>query len=169
MNSGLLGLLPRVIGGLLLVLIGWGFVSQPHVWGFFLPDEIVPYWQVKQINNKYDASLPWIIIPRAAQAEVVDYIKQMPSEARVYYPSGHKSAEIPAQTGRMHYPLGRRNYVTSHPADIALIGPSIISPWKDSIQRRDLLALVEQQCPHPALRNDYYMICPIEANLAHFD
>ncbi len=156
----------RLVGGMfLLALIGWGFVNQPHVCGFFLPDEIVPYWQEKQINNKYDASLPWVIIPRAAQAEVVSYIKQMPSEARVYYPAGHKSSEIPPQTGRMHYPLNRRNYVTPHPADIALIGPSIISPWKDPIRRRDLLELVEQECPRPVIKNDFYMICPIEDNL----
>jgi hypothetical protein len=165
MNSGLLRILPTVAGGLLLLLIGWGFVRQPHVWGFFLPDEIVPYWQEKQINNKYHASLPWVIIPRAAQAEAVNYIKQMPPEARVYYPAGHKSSEIPPQTGRMHYPLARRNHVTPHPADIVLIGPSIISPWQDPVKRQDLLRLVEQECPNPALKNDFYIICPIEDNL----
>lgn len=159
-------LLPLAVGVLLLVLIGWGYVSQPHVWGFFLPDEIVPYWQEKQINNKYDASLPWIIIPRVDQAEVVNYIKQMSPEANVYYPGAHKSAEIPPQTGRIHYPLNRRNYATPHPADIALISPSIVSPWKDPVQRQDLLNLVEQECPHPAVKNDFYMICPIEDNLS---
>ena len=155
-----------ITGIMLLVLIGWGFISQPHIWGFFLPDEIVPYWQQKQVAHKYDAGLPWIIIPRAAQAEVVDYIKQLPPEAQVYYPGAHKSAEIPPQTGRIHYPLNRRKYVTPHPADIALIGPSLISPWKDPIQRQDLLDLVEQECPNPLLKNDFYMICPIEANLS---
>ena len=159
-------ILPGLAGSLLLGLVVWGFVSQPHVWGFFLPDEIVPYWQEKQINNKYHASLPWIIIPRAAQAEVVNYIKQMPPEARVYYPAGHKSSEIPPQTGRLHYPLERRNYVTPHPADIVLIGPSIISPWQDPVRRHDLLSLVERECPRPAVKNDFYMICPIEDNLA---
>jgi hypothetical protein len=155
-----------IAGVILLFLIGWGFVSQPHVWGFYLPAEIVPYWQDKQINNKYDASLPWVIIPRAAQAEVVEYIQQMPPEARVYYPAGHKSAEITPQTGRLQYPLKRRDYVTPHPADIVLIGPSIISPWNDPIRRRDLLELVERQCPQPALQNDYYLICPIADNLS---
>jgi hypothetical protein len=165
MNSGLLRILPGLAGSLLLGLIVWGFVSQSHVWGFFLPDEIVPYWQEKQINNKYHASLPWIIIPRAAQAEAVNYIKQMPPEARVYYPAGHKSSEIPPQTGRMHYPLERRNHITPHPADIVLISPSIISPWQDPVKRHDLLSLVERQCPRPAVKNDFYMICPIEDNL----
>jgi len=165
-HFGLQRYLPRVVGSLLLILVGWGFVSQPHVWGFFLPDEIVLYWQAKQISNKYDASLPWIIIPRAAQAEVIDYINHMPPEAKIYYPGQHKSAEIPPQTGRLHYPLTRRNYVEPHPADIVLLGPSITSPWKDPVQRRDLLDLVAQQCPHPALKNDYYIICPIETNLS---
>jgi hypothetical protein len=153
-------------GLLLLVLLGWSFASQPHVRGFFLPDEIVPYWREKQINNKYHASLPWIIIPRAAQREVVDYIKQMPPEARIYYPDRHKSAEIPPQTGRLHYPLARRNYTTPNQADIVLIGPSVISPWQDPVRQQELLAVVERECPRPALKNDFYMICPIEENLA---
>ncbi len=151
-------------GLLLLGFIVAGFINQPHVRGFLLPDEIVPYWKEKQINDKYDASLPWIIIPRAAQAEVIDYIKQMPPEAKVYYPSGHKSAEIPPQTGRIQYPLARRDLATPHPADVALIGPSLTLPWGDPIRRRDLLELVERECPYPAIKNDYYMICPIEAN-----
>jgi hypothetical protein len=156
-----------LFGGIgVLLLMGWGFLSQPHVRGFFLPDEIVPYWREKQINDKYDASLPWIIIPTQDQAEVVNYIKQMPPDAKVYYPSGHKNAEIPPQTGRLNYPLHRRDFSEPHPADIVLIGPSLISPWKDPVRRQDLLALVEQQCPQPALKNDFYMICPIEANLA---
>jgi hypothetical protein len=56
-----------ITGLAVLGLILWGFALQPYVWGLTVSDEIVPYWQQKQINNKYDASLPWIIIPRAAQ------------------------------------------------------------------------------------------------------
>ncbi|MBN1991153.1 MAG: hypothetical protein JW953_00505 [Anaerolineae bacterium] len=165
LNIGLRRTLSMAAGSLLLMLLGWGFMSQPHVRGFFLPDEIVAYWQQKQISNKYNASLPWIIIPRATQTEVVNYINHLPPEARIYYPGQHKSAEITPQTGRIHYPLQRRDYVTPHPADIVLISPSIISPWKDPIQRQDLLNLVEQQCPHPAIKNDFYMVCPISNNL----
>jgi len=153
------------LGTGVIFLIGWGFISQPYVWGVLLPDQIVPYWQDKQINNKYESSLPWIIIPRQAQTEVANYIKKMPPEANVYYPGQHKGAEIPPQTGRIHYPLKRRDYLEPHPADIALIGPSMISPWQDSVRRRDVLQLVAQQCPRPALVNDYYMICPIADNL----
>jgi hypothetical protein len=28
-----------------------------------------------------------------------------------------------------------------------------------------LLRLVEQECPYPALKNDFYVICPIKDNL----
>lgn len=163
-SSFVIDYLPPVVGVVLLVLIGWGFASQPHVWGVFLPGEIVPYWQQKQLNNKYDASLPWIIIPRQAQAEIVEYIKQLPPEARVFYPGQHKAAEIPPQTGRVHYPLPRRSYLEPQSADVVLIGTSLISPWKEPVQRRDLIQLVEQQCPRPAVKNDYYMICSFADN-----
>ncbi|MCB9078779.1 MAG: hypothetical protein H6631_14350 [Anaerolineaceae bacterium] len=164
-RSAVSGRLPAAGGLLLLALVLWGFAVQPHVWGFFLPDAIVPYWHEKQITNKYDASLPWIIIPRQAQTEVVNYINQLPPEAHLYYPGQHKSAEIPPQTGRIQLPLNRREYLPPNPADIVLIGPSLISPWKDPTQRRDLLELVRRQCPNPAVQNDYYMICPIKDNL----
>lgn len=156
-------LLPASSGVLLVGLILWGFSQQPHVWGFYLPDEIVPYWREKQLTNKYDASLPWVIIPRAAQTEVVRYIKQLPAEAHVYYPSGHKNAEIPAQTGRLHYPLHRRPLMKPHSQDIALIGPSLISPWLDPVRRADLTRLIRQNCPQPILENEFYMICPLPA------
>ena len=85
---------PALAAALLLIaLIGWGFASQPYVRNVFLPDEIVPYWREKRLNFKYGASLPSMIIPRAAQAEVINYIKDMPPEANVYYPDGHKTAD----------------------------------------------------------------------------
>lgn len=154
------------VGLLLLVLIGWGFASQPYVRSFFLPDEIVPYWAEKRANNNYDATLPWIIIPRAAQNEVVEYIARMPPEANVYYPFAHKAAEIPPLTGRINYPLDRRRYpgVTPHPADILLIHPYIVSAWvHDPVMRQDLLNQVAQVCSQPVLKNDFYMICLVEA------
>ena len=52
-----------VVGTLLLLLICWGFASQPHTRSLLLSDDIVAYWQAKQIGDKYGASLPWIIIP----------------------------------------------------------------------------------------------------------
>ncbi|MCB0043632.1 MAG: hypothetical protein KDE23_28290, partial [Caldilinea sp.] len=104
--------LPSLItGAALLILVLWGFALQPHVWSFFLPDAIVPYWHEKQVNNKYDASLPWIIIPRQAQTDIVRAIEQLPPEAHIYYPGQHKSAEIPPQTGRVQLPLNRQPYL----------------------------------------------------------
>ncbi|RME72353.1 MAG: hypothetical protein D6784_13670, partial [Chloroflexi bacterium] len=109
------------------ILILWSFAGQQYVRSFFISDEIVPYWQQKQHENKYDASLPWVLIPRQQQQAVVDYINQMPAEAHVYYPANHKVAEIPPQTGRLHYPLNRRQFMNQHPADIVVIGPSLVS------------------------------------------
>jgi hypothetical protein len=153
--------LPLLASILLLTLIGWGFIQQPHVRSFFLPDEIVPYWREKQINNKYGASLPWIIIPRAAQAEVVAYLQQLPPEAHIYYPAQHKAAEISTQVGRVLYPLNRRQFMKPHPQDVALVSPTLIAPWMDPARQAALLELVRKDCPRPLLSNDYYMICPI--------
>jgi hypothetical protein len=150
------------LGWMLLVLVGWGFISQPHIWGFFLPTDIVPYWQEKQLTHKYQTSLPWIIIPRAQQAEVVDYINHMPPEANVYYPYTHKGAEIPPLTGRINYPLKRRTYpgMKPHSADILLIPSFIVSAWThEPVMRKNLLDVVGQSCPQPVLKNDFYMIC----------
>lgn len=158
--------IPKWVSAGLLLLIGWGVISQPHVWSIYLPDEIVPYWQQKRADNNYEATLPWIIIPRAAQNEVVEYIARMPPEAKVYYPFAHKAAEIPPLTGRINYPLDRRRYpgVTPHPADILLIHPYIVSSWvHDPVMRQDLLNQVAQVCPQPVLKNDFYMICLVES------
>jgi 4-amino-4-deoxy-L-arabinose transferase-like glycosyltransferase len=159
------GNIGKLAGAVLLALIGWGVISQPHVWGVFLPDEIVSYWQQKRVNNNYQATLPWIIIPRTAQNEVVEYIEHMPPEANVYYPFAHKAAEIPPLTGRINYPLDRRRYpgVSPHPADILLIHPYLVSSWvHDPVMQQDLLNQVAQVCPQPVLKNDFYMICLIE-------
>lgn len=151
-------------GGLILCFILWGFISQPHVWGFFIRNDIVPYWQQKRVNHKY-APIPWIIIPRKDQAEVVDYIQHMPPDANIYYPEGYKVAEIPAQTGRLHFPLARRKQpgVRPHPEDVIIFSPSIISPWrKDPVMRDNVLDLIEQRCPTPAVKNNFYIVCRIE-------
>jgi hypothetical protein len=152
-------------GLLLLGLLSWGFVLQPYVWHVYLPDEIVPYWQELHLTNKYRTGLPWIIVPRAAQAEVVEYIKRLPPEANVYYPLAHKGAEIPALTGRIQYPLNRRKYpgVTPNPADVLLIPPVIVSSWThDPPIWQALQQQVEQACPEPELKNDFYVICKVE-------
>lgn len=156
---------PSVAGIALLGLIGWGFSRQPHVWGFFLPDEIVPYWLEKRFDYIDMSGLPWILVSPADQAEVVEYIKRMPPEATIYYPTaefGHKAAEIPTLTGRIDYPFNRRAQpgVASHPADVLLIPPSILSIWRYAPStQQELLGMVEQVCPRPELKNDNYIIC----------
>jgi hypothetical protein len=158
---GIYSALPKLAGGLLLLLIGCGFISQPYVGGIYLPDEIIPYWQEKQINSKYGANLPWIIIPREAQAETVAYLQQLSPQAKIYYPAQHKAAEISALSGRVLYPLNRRQYVRAHPQDVVLVSPTLIAPWMDPVRRAALLSLVQEDCPEPILANDYYMICPL--------
>jgi hypothetical protein len=152
--------LPLAAGIVLLGLIGWGFAVQPYVLGLTLPDEIVPYWQARQINNKYGASLPWMIIPRAAQGEIVAYLDRLPPEANIYYPAHHKAAEISAQVGRVLYPLDRRPFMEPHADDVALISPTLIGPWQEAGRRAALLEQVWAACPQPIMANDYYMICP---------
>jgi len=159
------GFVSVVVGVLLLALVGWAGGSQPHVWGFFLPEEIVPYWREQRFDYINLAGLPWILIPRQDEAAVVDYINNMPPKANVYYPAldfGHKAAEIAVQTGRIQYPFKRRGYpgVEIHPADILIIPPSIISEWRfSSATRQELLALVMQTCPDPVLKNENYILC----------
>jgi len=125
----------------------------------------VPYWHELRLTDKYRTGLPWIIVPRAAQAEVVAYIKRLPPEANVYYPLAHKGAEIPTLTGRIQYPLSRRSYpgVTPNSADVLLIPPAIVSSWThDPPIWQALLRQVEQACPEPELKNDFYVICKVE-------
>ncbi|GIK40592.1 MAG: hypothetical protein BroJett011_44250 [Chloroflexota bacterium] len=153
------------VGLLLLALIGWGFACQPYVRSFFLPDEIVAYWQQKRVNNNYQATLPSLIVPRSAQTAVVEHIKKMPPEANVYYPFAHKAAELPVQTGRINYPLDRRGRadLAPHPADILVFQPFLVSAWThDPTMRQDLLGQIEQVCPHPIIKNDYYIVCLVE-------
>lgn len=153
------------VGLLLLALIGWGFASQPYVWKFFLPDEIVAHWEQKRVNNNYQATLPSLIVLRAAQTEIVEHIRQMPPEANIYYPFAHKAAELPVQTGRINYPLDRRGHggLALHPTDILVFQPFLVSAWThDPTMRQDLLNQIEQVCPHPIIRSDYYIVCLVE-------
>lgn len=151
-----------VAGLVWLVLAGWGFVRQPHVWGLFLPAEIVPYWQERQANYFLPgAGLPWYLIPRSDQTPVIEYVKRMPAEANVYYPANQKGAEIALQTARIFYPYGRRGQpgLPAHPADILLIPASVLTAWRDPGIRAGLLQMVAQGCPRPVLENDNYKIC----------
>ncbi len=104
-------------------------------------------------------------MPRAAQAEVVEYIKRLPPEAHVYYHLAHKGAEIPTLTGRIQYPLNRRGApgFDPHPADVLLIPPVIVSSWThDPPIWQALQQQVEKACPKPEVKNDFYVICRVE-------
>ena len=150
-------------GGLMLsAMILWGFVSQPHVWSLFIQDSIVPYWFDQQYRYIDAVGLPWIIIPRMAQEQVIEYIREMPAEAKVYYAAGHTAAEISAQTGQVEFPIERRSHPanTPHPQDVIVVPPSILSPWRrDAVMWGELVALAERSCPTPVVRNDFYMVC----------
>jgi hypothetical protein len=150
------------MGVVLLGLIGWGFIRQPYVWGVYLPDEIVPYWQERQATYFLPgAGLPWYLIPRSDQTQIIDYINKLPPAAKVYYPANQKGAEIALQTARIFYPLDRRGQPGSppHPADILLIPASVLTSWRDPGIRQGLLQMVEQGCPQPLVGNDNYKIC----------
>jgi hypothetical protein len=132
------------------------------VGGFFLPAEIVPYWQQRQANYFLPgAGLPWYLIPRRDQAPIIKYIERMPAEANIYYPANQKGAEIALQTDRIFYPYGRRGRpgLPAHPADILLIPASVLTSWRDPGIRAGLLRMVAQGCPRPVLENDNYKIC----------
>jgi hypothetical protein len=107
------------------------------------------------------AGLPWYLIPRGDQTQIIDYINNMPPGAKVYYPANQKGAEIALQTARIFYPLDRRGWPGSppHPADILLIPASVLTSWRDPGIRQGLLQMVEQGCPQPIVGNDNYKIC----------
>jgi hypothetical protein len=151
-----------ITGVVWLALIGWGFVRQPHVLGVYLPDEIVPYWQERQATYFLPgAGLPWYLIPRRDQTQIIDYINNMPPEPKVYYPANQKGAEIALQTARVFYPFGRRGRpgMPLHSADILLIPASVLTSWRDPGIRQGLLQMVAQGCPQPLVENDNYKIC----------
>ncbi|MBI5878307.1 MAG: hypothetical protein HZB53_11710 [Chloroflexi bacterium] len=148
-------------GALVLGVMLWGFASQRNVAGFFLPDSVVPYWQAKQIADRTGASLPWIIVPRAAQDEAAEYIRRLPLDSRVYYPGGHKTAELTPLTGRLHYPLARRSRAGPQAQDVLVLGPSIVSPWQSERDRNTKIRVARQDCYAPLIVNDYYWLCAL--------
>src|SRR5439155_13485608 len=121
----------------------------------------VNYWQDKQLHNPYQASLPWIIIPRTSQSEIVDYINALPPEDKVYFPGGGKTAELPPLTGRLHYRLGRREFTRADSQDFLVLGSSSISLWQSPDIRRKWLNSVQAQCQRPVVQNDSYKLCAL--------
>jgi Dolichyl-phosphate-mannose-protein mannosyltransferase len=153
--------LAPAFGMLVLALVSWNFLRQPYGMSILVPDEMVTYWQAKQIHDPYGSSLPWIIIPRAAQDAITAYIRELPPESTLYFPGRNKAAELPPLTGHIQYPLERRKFVGPHPNDFLVIGPSIVSSWQDPQTRRKGLAAALAQCPRPVVQNDFYRLCSL--------
>jgi len=135
-----------------------GFVSQKEAATLFIADNLIEQWRQKQIVARY-SRVPWIITPRAEQESVVDFINQLPPDAHVYYPANHKAAEIAVQTGRIFYPIARRDTMSQSPGDVVIIGITLISPWKDPGIRQSLIERAKAECPNFVYQSDYYIIC----------
>lgn len=144
--------------GMLLV---FSFSTQPQAIHFFITPDLIEIWRQRQLATK-DTYLPWIIIPRAEQEQVAQFIANLPPEAHIYYPEGHKTAELSFLTNRIFYTLPRRKLMGPHPDDVLIIGPAIISPWKKERQQRlDILETTHRECPAIVLETPNYIICAI--------
>jgi hypothetical protein len=151
---------------MLLALVAWGFINQAHPFSLFIPETLVADWQQKQIQDPYGASLPWIIIPRTTQTEIVNFIKKMSPESHVYFLGAHKVAELPPLTGRINYPLERRQLMSPQQHDVLILGTSVVSPWMSPLNRRKGDLFAQQQCRRPLIENDFYRICGLTSPTA---
>jgi hypothetical protein len=145
------------VGALLL----FSFSSQPQAISFFIKPELIELWRQRQLASR-DTYLPWIIVVRAEQEQVAAFIDQLPPDTRIYYPEGHKTAEMSFLTNRIFYTLPRRERMGPRPTDMLIIGPAVISPWKkEQQQRRDILATTYRECPAIVLETANYIICAV--------
>ena len=113
----------------------FSFSSQPQALHMFITPDLIDRWHQRQLTTR-DTYLPWIIITRQEQEQVVDFIQSLPPDTMIYYPEGHKTAEISFLTNRIFYTLPRRRLQQAHPNDMMIIGPAVISPWKKEQQQR---------------------------------
>lgn len=152
----------NIVGVLLLgLLFLFSFSSQPQALRIFITPDLIEVWRQRQLTNK-DTYLPWIIVPRAEQEQVIEVIQNLPKEANVYYPEGRKTAEMSFLTNRIFYTLPRRHLMDSNPNDVIIMGPALISPWKkEQQQRHDILETIRRECPTIILETPNYIICTI--------
>ncbi len=141
-------------GGLLVA----GFAAQTEAVPFFITEQLVESWRQKQVAAKY-TKVPWIITSRAEQQRVVDFLQQLPAKGRVFYPANHKAAEIAVQTGKIFYPIERRNFMPPAEGDVILVGATLISPWKDPGIRHSIIERAKVECPNFLYQSEYYIIC----------
>jgi 4-amino-4-deoxy-L-arabinose transferase-like glycosyltransferase len=153
------------------LLIGVNLYSQKQVITLIMSDNLVEYWYQKHLAAPR-TQLPEIIVPRKDQENAVIAIQQLPASARVFYPGGHKSAEMGVLTGRILYPLERRAFMPAAQGDVIVVGPSLISPWTKLMERsmnqaerdniiNNVRQQVKQECPNPIFENSYYIICAL--------
>ncbi len=135
-----------------------GFVAQRPAATVFISDDLVEMWRQKQLAAKY-TKVPWIITPRPEQQRVLDFLQQLPAEGRVFYPANHKAAEIAVQTGKIFYPIERRELMPPAEGDVILVGATLISPWKDPGIRHSLIERAKVECPNFLYQSDSFIIC----------
>jgi hypothetical protein len=107
--------------------------------------------------------MPWILIPRGQQEEVIDYLTQLPPTGQIFYADKLQVTELAVIVGRIFYPLERRSLMPhSQEEDVVVIGSRVFSPWRRPQElvepiKRD----IKSQCPQVLLENDYYIICSV--------
>ena len=152
---------------LLVLLTLINFSGQRQAMGWFIPDSLVETWRLNFLANdtlagKYEQRMPWIIIPRAQQEEVIEYLRQLPAAGKIFYAGNLKVAELPVIVGRIFYPIQRRPFMPHGDEDVVVIGSRAFSPWR---RPQALIEPIKQeiksQCPQLLLENDYYIICSV--------
>jgi hypothetical protein len=153
--------------GILAVIMLLSFFSQRHAIGLFIPPSLVETWRLNYLSNdtlvaKYEQQMPWILIPRDQQEEVIDYLTQLPPTSQIFYADKLQVTELAVIVGRVFYPLERRLLMPHSREDVVVIGSRVFSPWRRPQElvepiKRD----IKSQCPQVLLENDYYIICSV--------
>ncbi|MBN1995179.1 MAG: phospholipid carrier-dependent glycosyltransferase [Anaerolineae bacterium] len=157
---------------LLTGLLAIGFYGQANAAGLFISNQLVDRWYQEHLDSTY-SRVPWIIIPRAEQDAALAVLQKLPTSGRLFYPAGHKSAELAVLSGRILYPLERRPLMPAASGDVIIVGPSLISPWAKLMEKPmsqaerqglidTVLQRVKQECPHLVFENSYYLICALD-------
>ncbi len=155
------------IAGILTAILIINFVSQLHAVGFFIPTSIVETWRLNYLSNdtfigKYEQQVPWLIIPRAQQEEVIEYLVQLPPTSKIFFVDTIKVAELPIRVGRIFYPIERRPLMPHSDEDVVIIGSQVFSPWRKPQELVEpIKAEIRSRCPRVLLENDYYIICSV--------
>jgi hypothetical protein len=162
----------RIVALFLTAVLLLGFSSQLDEVSFLPADKVVERWYADHLAADR-TRIPWMIVPRQAQAEAVAVLTQLPPTARVFYPEGYKSAEMAVLSGRILYPMPRRNLMPAAAGDVVLIGPALISPWRKPTETHvtqaeqqafisEIIKRVKRDCPQILFENAYYIVCGLD-------